>query len=91
VFFLHRLRGEPGVDAARAEEQQALDAIFVRGVDDVGLDRQVVADELGRVAVVGEDAADLGRGEEDVVGLFCGEEGFDGGLVGEVELGVGAG
>jgi len=38
-----------------------------------------------------KDAADFGCGEEDVVGLFCCEEGFDGGLVSEVEFGVGAG
>jgi hypothetical protein len=50
--------------------------LFPGGVDDVGLDGEVVADEFGRVAVVGEDAADLGGGEEDVVGLFCGEEGL---------------
>ena len=37
------------------------------------------------------DAADLGGGQVDLVGLFGGQEGAHGGLVGEVELGMGAG
>jgi hypothetical protein len=58
-------------------------------VDDVGLDGQVVADELGRVAVVGDDAAHLGGGEEHVLGLFFGEEGFGrGGVRCQVEFGM---
>lgn len=35
------------------------------------------------------DAADLGGGENNVAGLVGCEEGFDGGLVGEVEVGFG--
>jgi hypothetical protein len=69
MLFLHRLRRKLGIDAAGAEEQQALDLVPVRGVNDVGLDGEVVADELGRVFVVGMDAADFGRGEKDVVGF----------------------
>lgn len=65
--------------------------VLVRGVDDVGLNGEVVADEFGRIFVVGMDATDLGGSEEDVAGLFGGKKGFDRGLVGEVEFGVGAG
>ncbi len=36
------------------------------------------------------DAADLGRGQVDLVGLLGGQEGAHGGLLGEVQLGVGA-
>ena len=46
---------------------------------------------MREVGVVGVDSACLGRCEEDIVGLFRGEEGLDRGLVGEVEFGVGAG
>ena len=54
----------------------------LRRVDDVGLDHQVVVEEVGRVGVVGEDAADLGRGEEDHVGPRRGHEpALDRGLV----------
>lgn len=90
VFFLHRLRCILGVDAAGAEEHQAPYLVLVGGVDDVALDGEVVADELSGVFVVGVNAADLGGGQEDVVGLLCVEEGVGGGLVGEVKFGVGA-
>ena len=62
----------------------------VGGLDDVGLDVEIVADEVGGVGVVCEDAAYLGCGEDDELGLLCGEERGDGGVVEEVELGVGA-
>lgn len=61
-------------------------AMGVGGVDEVGLDHQVLVDELGRVAVVGMDAADLGRGQIDLVDAMGGEEGIDRVLVGEVEF-----
>ena len=60
-------------------------------MDDIGLDHEVVVDEFGRIGGVGMDAADLGGGQVDLVGPCCGQEGAHGGLVGEVELGVGAG
>ena len=47
---------------------------------------QVLVDELRRPGVVGEDAADLRRGEKDVVGPLACEELLHGGLVREVEL-----
>ena len=57
-----------GIDAGRAEEQQAFDAGLVGGVDDVGLDHQVVVEEIGRERVVGLDPADLCGGHDDDVG-----------------------
>ncbi len=36
---------------------------------------EIDADEIRRVLVVGADAADLGGGEDDVVGGFVSEEG----------------
>jgi len=36
----------------------------VGGLDDVGLDHQIVVEEVGRPRVVGVDAADGGRGNE---------------------------
>jgi len=34
-------------------------------MDHIGLDHQVLIDELGRVAIIRPDPADLGRGEID--------------------------
>ena len=86
--FLDRLRAVARVDAARAQEHQPLHAGQVRAVDQVGLDHQVLVQEVGAVLVVGLDAADLGRGDEDVVGPLLGQEGVHGALVQQVELGM---
>jgi hypothetical protein len=91
VFLLHRLRAVARVDARGTEKQQAFDAVPVCRLDEVVLDREVDGDEVSRIGVVGEDAADFGGSKEHVVGFFCGEEGFDRGLAGEVELSMGAG
>jgi hypothetical protein len=60
-------------------------------VDDVGLHHQVVVDEVSRIGVVGMDATDLGGGQVDLAGALFGKEGLHGGLVAQVELGMGAG
>jgi hypothetical protein len=51
-----------------------LHAGAVRAVNDVGLDQEVLVDELGAVLVVRLDTADPGGGEEDVVGALTSEE-----------------
>ncbi|MDT4839327.1 hypothetical protein FQZ97_731150 [compost metagenome] len=89
--LIHGLRGEPGVDAAGAEEEQLLHAVPKGGVDHVGFHHQVLVDEVGGVGVVGVDAADLGRGQIHLLRFDLREEGAHGGLVGQVEFGVGAG
>jgi hypothetical protein len=86
VLLLDRLGTEPGVDAGGAEEEQALDTGVAAGLDDVGLENEVVADEVCGIGAVGEDATDPGRGEEDEVGPFGGEERIDGELVEQVKF-----
>ena len=90
-IFSHRLGGQLGVDAAGTEEEQLLHAHLPRLMDDVGFDHHVLVDELSGVSVVGVDAADLGSSKVDLVWLFRLEESPYGGLVGQVQLGVGAG
>ena len=53
----------------------------MRRLDDVRLDHQVVVEEVGGIGVVGENAADLGRGEEHHVRLRAPHPGVDLGLV----------
>jgi hypothetical protein len=60
-------------------------------VDHVVLDAEVFVDEVSAIGIVGVDAANPGRGEEDVVGLFCSEEIECGTLVEQVEFLPGAG
>ncbi len=89
--FPHRLWSQLGVDAAGAEEQKQLHTIAEGGVDDIGFHHQILVNELCRIGVVGVNATDLGGGQVDLIGFFGFEEGAHGGLVGEVQLGVGAG
>ncbi len=84
------LRRELRIDAARAEEQQALHARAPGLVDDVGRDHQVLLDELGGIGVVGVDAADSGGCQVDRVDVLGGKERAHLLLVGEIELGVAA-
>ena len=60
-------------------------------MDDVVLNQKVFIDKACRVGVVGVDAAYFGGGHVNLGGLFLGKEGLHGGLVGKVQLGVGAG
>ena len=87
VFFFEGLRGEFRVDAAGSEEHQLGDAVFFSGVDDVGLDHEVVVEEHAPMGVVGEDPSYFCGSEEDVVGFFVVEEVADGLLIAEVEVG----
>lgn len=59
-------------------------------LDDVGLDDEVIPDEVGRIGAVSKDAANFGRCENDMLWFFLGEEGVDGTRIEEVELGAGA-
>lgn len=88
--LLHGLRREAGVNAAGTEEEEFLAAILPSRVDDVHLHDHVVVHEVGKSRLVGDDAADLGGGEEDIVGFFFGEEVFDSLLAAKVKLGMGA-
>ena len=50
------------------------------------LDDEVVSDEVGPVRVVRQDAADVRRGEEYVIGLLGREEGLDRILPSQIQL-----
>ena len=75
----------------RPEEEQFLRPAAEGRLDDVGLDHQVVVDEVGRVGVVGVDATDLGGSEVDLIGPLGFKERAHGGLLGQVQFRMGAG
>ena len=87
----HGLGGQLWVDAGGAEEEETVYVIDSAGFDEIGLQDEVVADEVGGVGVVGEDAAYFRGGEEDVLGFLFGEEVVDFIGVEEVQLGRGCG
>jgi hypothetical protein len=62
--------------------------VTIGGVDDVGLNREVVANEIGRIGVVRDDTADLGGGQKHELGPLGREKTLDGGRVAELELAV---
>ena len=62
-FLADRLLGELGVDAAATQKQQAPQSGAPGRFDHVGLDLEVVEQEIRGVAVVGLDAAHLSRSE----------------------------
>ena len=70
--FAHRLRGEFGVDATAAEEQELLHPDSPGFVDDVGFDHHVLVDEFGWVGVVSMDAAHFGSGQVNLIRFFLG-------------------
>jgi len=86
MFLLHWLGTVLGVDARRTEEEELLHAVPVGGIDHVGLDLYIVADEIGGVGVVGQNASHLRRGQEDIVWAFLFEEAADRRLVGQVQF-----
>eukprot|EP01136_Pigoraptor_vietnamica_P011332 Opistho-1_new@50086 len=86
IVLADRLRAVARIDAARAEEEQSLHAGEVGPVDEIGLDQEVLVQEVGAGPIVGGDAADLGRSHHAVLGsVFC-EERVDGSLVEQVQL-----
>ena len=74
VFFPDRLRRMFGIDTGRAEEQQLGHATFPRRVDQIGLYREIVIDELRRLDIIGVDAAHLCRRDKNEFRFFIGEE-----------------
>ena len=79
--FWNRLRRHFGIDAGRAQKQKLLDRAIVRRADDVGLDHQIVIEEIDRIAVVGVNAANLCRGQKHHLRTFAGKPVKNGGLV----------
>src|SRR5690606_27641610 len=90
VLLLERLGRQLRVDAGGTEIEELAHAATVGGVDDVEAYAQVDVDEVGRVGVVGKDAAYLGGCEDDDLWPLGTEEGVGGGLVAQVELARGA-
>jgi hypothetical protein len=52
------------------------------------LNDQVLANKVGGIKIVGENASDFGSGKKDVVGTFLLEETTHGHRVCEIEFGV---
>jgi hypothetical protein len=89
--FLERLRGQPGVNARTAKEQEFLDVEPMRRLDKVVLDLQIIQQELDRKIVVRLDAAYARRGHHHDLGTDFLEKARHGRALRQVHLGMGAG
>ena len=87
-FLADRLLGELRVDAAAAQKQQAPHAAAPGRFDHVGLDLEVVEQEISWVGVVGLDAAYLGRRQHNHRGLVLGKPALHGEAIFQVQLGA---
>jgi hypothetical protein len=85
MLLLDRLRRELRINAGRAKENQPVDIGGVGGMDDIRLDREIVINKIGRVTVIGENAADFRRGEQDRVGTILLEPNLNGDLIAKID------
>ena len=63
----------------------------MRRMDHIGRHHQIFIDELRRIAVVGMNAAHPRRRQHHLIGAFCGKKGLHRRLIGQIQLGAGAG
>ena len=84
IFFFERLWSESWIDAGGTQEKKFRGVVAISCVDDIGLESQIIVNEIGRVSGIGENAAHLGGGDENIFGFFVGKEGVDGLRVSEV-------
>ena len=81
----HRLFCMLWVDARRAQKQQLLNIVLMRGLNDVGLDHQVVIDKICRVNVVSLNAANFCRCQIHLIDLMLFEKSLNRLLVKQVQ------
>ena len=81
----HRLRRGAGIDAGGTQLQKPPHPGREGLMDDIALDHQVLIDEIGGIAVVGMDPADLRGGKDHHVRAHLLHEAAHRPLVGEVE------
>ena len=74
------------VDTGTSEEKELFNSIPVGPINEGNLDLQVIVEKVSRISIVGMDAANFGRREEDVFRLLFRIEGVDGGAIEEVEF-----
>ena len=67
-LFAHRLAGEFWIDARGPEEQKLFHAGLVATLNGIKRDREVFGDKFSGISVVGMNAADLPRGDDNHVG-----------------------
>ena len=83
--FPDRLRREFRIDARRPKEYKAIDPSEMSGVNDIGLNCQIVIDEIRRIGIIGINATDLGSGKYDCFGAVLLQPHLDGKLIPQID------
>jgi len=58
----------------------------ISGVNDICLNQQVFAQEVGRMCRVGQDSPNPCRSEKDIPGVFCREKAIRRGLIEQINV-----
>lgn len=77
-----------GIDTGAVEKEEFFDIIFLRSVDDIGLDHAVVVEELCGIGINGQYASNFGS-SGTVSQVFGRKNLVDSRLVSEIKLGTG--
>ncbi len=70
MFLFHWLGTLSWVNTGRTEEEKAIRATFPGRVNDIGLDSQIIIDELCRVGSIGPNTPYLCGGKKYILGFF---------------------
>ena len=90
VALFHRLRTCAWIDAGGAEKQQTLRTSSPRLVNHVGLDCQILVNELRRKSVIGDDPTHFCRGQKHILRLLSLKEILCRSCVDQVQFGMGS-
>ena len=91
VSFLHRLRTLSRINAGRAEKKKPLYTGTPALVDNIILNGQILSDELRRIRVVGMNAANLGRRNENILRPLFFKKTSHSRLIGKIKITMGTG
>ena len=90
IFLTQRLRRRARINAGRSEKQQFADTTAPCLVHHVGLHHQIVKNKVGRIGIVGVNAADFCGGKINDVNFFVLEKRTHLCLVSKFQFGVAA-
>ena len=91
VSFLHRLRTLARINAGRAEKKKPLYTGAPALMNNIILNGQILPDEFRRIRVVGMNAANLGRSNENILRPFIFKKTSHRRLIGKIKITMGTG
>ena len=84
--LFHRLSCQTWINTARAKKQKPFDAIPESSLDHIGLDHQVLVNEVCRIGTIGMDATNFCCCQVDLIWLFRRKKTSNSGLVSQIKF-----